>query len=76
MACSEQIARFSPCMCIRMRMRLANAKKKKKQGELVDNIEHHVQSTVDYVEKGHLELVQAEKYQSKARKVFFYSTYE
>lgn len=44
----------------------------KKQGELVDNVEHHVQSTVDYVEKGHLELVQAEKYQSKARKVFFF----
>lgn len=41
------------------------------QGELVDNIVHHVTATSDYVNAGHLELIQAEEYQSRARKVFF-----
>lgn len=40
------------------------------QGELVDSVEHHVESTTDYIKRGHLELEQAQKYQSKARKVF------
>lgn len=40
-----------------------------KQGELVDNVEHHVESSTDYIKQGHLELKQAEMYQSKARKV-------
>lgn len=42
------------------------------QGELVDSVEHHVESSTDYIKQGHLELIQAEKYQSKARKVFFF----
>lgn len=41
------------------------------QGELVDNIVHHVTATSDFVNAGHLELIQAEEYQSRARKVFF-----
>lgn len=40
------------------------------QGELVDSVEHHVESSTDYIKSGHLELKQAEMYQSKARKVF------
>lgn len=39
------------------------------QGELVDSVEHHVESSTDYIKQGHLELKQAEVYQSKARKV-------
>lgn len=40
------------------------------QGELVDRIEYHVEQSGDYVAKGQSELIQANKYQSKARKVF------
>lgn len=40
------------------------------QGELVDSVEHHVESTGDYIKQGQFELKQAEMYQSKARKVF------
>lgn len=40
------------------------------QGELVDSVEHHVESSTDYIKKGHLDIKQAEIYQSKARKVF------
>lgn len=39
------------------------------QGELVDSVEHHVASSTDYIKQGHLELKQAEVYQTKARKV-------
>lgn len=39
------------------------------QGELVDSVEHHVESSTNYIQQGHLELKQAEIYQSKARKV-------
>lgn len=46
-----------------------NKKLWKKQGELVDSVEHHVESSTDYIKQGHLELRQAEMYQSKARKV-------
>lgn len=45
--------------------------KTKIQGELVDSVEHHVESSTDYIKQGHLELKQAEVYQSKARKVQF-----
>ncbi|XP_031630715.1 syntaxin-1A isoform X3 [Contarinia nasturtii] len=38
------------------------------QGELVDSVEHHVEASTDYIKSGHLELKQAEMYQSKARK--------
>lgn len=41
------------------------------QGELIDSVEHHVESSTDYIKQGHLELKQAEVYQSKARKVPF-----
>lgn len=43
------------------------------QGELVDSVEHHVEASTDYIKQGHLELKQAEMYQSKARKVFSFS---
>ncbi|XP_053683231.1 syntaxin-1A isoform X4 [Sabethes cyaneus] len=38
------------------------------QGELVDRIEYHVEQSRDYVAQGQQELVQANKYMSKARK--------
>lgn len=41
------------------------------QGELIDSVEHHVEASTDYITKGQLELGDAHKYQSKARKVFF-----
>lgn len=43
------------------------------QGELIDNVEHHVETSRNYVIEGRQELKQAEKYQSKARKVFFFT---
>ncbi|XP_055699676.1 syntaxin-1A isoform X5 [Phlebotomus papatasi] len=42
------------------------------QGDLVDNIEHHVEQSGNHVEKAHGELVQAREYQSKARKKKIY----
>lgn len=39
------------------------------QGELVDRIEYHVETTKNHVSEGHVQLKAAESYQSKARKV-------
>lgn len=44
-----------------------------KQSGLVDSVEHHVESSTDYIKQGHFELKQAEMYQSKARKVLYNS---
>lgn len=38
------------------------------QGELVDRIEYHVETTKNHVSEGHVQLKAAESYQSKARK--------
>ncbi|XP_018561958.1 syntaxin isoform X1 [Anoplophora glabripennis] len=38
------------------------------QGELVDRVEYHVTTAQDHVKGGHMNLSQAQKYQSKARK--------
>ncbi|XP_037046921.1 syntaxin-1A isoform X6 [Bradysia coprophila] len=38
------------------------------QGEMVDNIEHHVEESGRYTETARAELVKAQEYQSKARK--------
>nr|XP_029726261.1 syntaxin-1A isoform X1 [Aedes albopictus] len=40
------------------------------QGELVDRVEYHVEQSGNYVAQGQQELVQANKYMSKARKIF------
>lgn len=42
---------------------------KKKQGELVDRIEHHVESSGGYIGSAREELTKAHEYQTKARKV-------
>lgn len=39
------------------------------QGELVDRIEYHVETTQNHVAEGHQQLKTAQEYQSKARKV-------
>lgn len=44
---------------------------REKQSGLVDSVEHHVESSTDYIKQGHFELKQAEMYQSKARKVLY-----
>lgn len=41
----------------------------RKKGELVDRIEHHVDSAGGYIFTAHEELTKAQEYQSKARKV-------
>lgn len=41
-----------------------------RKGDLVDRIEYHVEQSGNYVAQGQQELVQANKYMSKARKVF------
>ncbi|XP_062535101.1 syntaxin-1A isoform X1 [Armigeres subalbatus] len=43
------------------------------QGDLVDRIEYHVEQSGNYVAQGQQELVQANKYMSKARKIIFVS---